>query len=226
MEELPSYKDTKGSMSKAALWLIEVVGEGNTFTKARLAEAFPNVAQIDRRVRELRKYGWRIETNREDPSLGSHEQRFVSRGDAVWEPGKRRRSSDGINAAQRRDTLVRDGNRCRSCGATPGQTYEGTYEIAQLDMARRVVRLPNGSDEVQLVTECNRCRVGGRDLVTDLPHLRDRIERLSPIERDVLRKWIQAGERDFGLVEKVWAEYQTLTPDSRDEIRDGLTEGD
>nr|WP_237551593.1 hypothetical protein [Streptomyces sp. SID8367] len=223
---MPSYKDVKGSMSKAALWLIEVIGEGNTFTKAELADAIPNVSQIDRRVRELRKYGWLIETNREDPSLGSNQQRFVSRGDAVWDLEKRRRPSDSINAAQRRDTLVRDGNRCRSCGATPGQTYEGVYETAQLDMARRVVRLGDGSEEVQLVTECNRCRIGGRDLVTDLPQLRDQIERLSPIERDVLRKWIEAGERDFGLLEKVWAEYQTLTSDSRDAIRDGLAEGD
>jgi hypothetical protein len=30
-----------GSMVRAALWLVEEVGEGNTFTKEQLREAFP-----------------------------------------------------------------------------------------------------------------------------------------------------------------------------------------
>lgn len=86
---LPSWTDTKlGTMKRAALWLVSVVGEGNTFTKENVKEAFPGVSQADRRVRDLRKHGWRIDTNREDSSLGQHEQRFVAQGEPVWQPGK------------------------------------------------------------------------------------------------------------------------------------------
>src|SRR5579871_6280697 len=85
----PSWHDENlGTMKRAALWLVDVVGEGGTFTKTQLREAFPDVAQIDRRMRDLRDYGWQIDTNREDADLGPSEQRFVERGAEVWVPGK------------------------------------------------------------------------------------------------------------------------------------------
>lgn len=86
---LPSWTDQKlGTMKRAGLWLVAVVGEGNVFTKEDVKKAFPGVSQADRRVRDLRDFGWRIDTNREDLTLGQHEQRFVAQGEPVWEPGK------------------------------------------------------------------------------------------------------------------------------------------
>lgn len=39
---LPSWTDTKyGTMKRAALWLVTVVGEGNVFTKEDVKGAFP-----------------------------------------------------------------------------------------------------------------------------------------------------------------------------------------
>ena len=56
---MPRWDDANlGTMRRAALWLVEVVGEGNSFTKSQLREAFPEVAQIDRRMRDLRDFGW------------------------------------------------------------------------------------------------------------------------------------------------------------------------
>lgn len=95
----PAWHTSKaGGMVRAALWLVQEVGEGNTFTKGQLRAAFPGVSQIDRRVRDLRDYGWTILASTEDASLAAEEQRFVKAGAAVWDPKERR-------AAAPRNTL-------------------------------------------------------------------------------------------------------------------------
>ncbi|MGE7434029.1 hypothetical protein [Kitasatospora sp. NPDC001175] len=221
----PSWTDSQvGTMRRAALWLVQVIGEGNVFTKAQLREAFPDVAQIDRRMRDLRDFGWRIDTNREDLSLEAFEQRFVKMGEPVWEPGKTaKKPGAALTAVQRRELLTRDGHMCRSCGIAPGQTYAGTFEAAQLDIARREVRLPNGTTETQLVIECNRCRVGGRELTANLVDVLDRINRLPSFERGILAGWIEKGSRDFSELELVWAAFRTLPADSRGQVRAALS---
>ncbi|MFH8344638.1 hypothetical protein [Streptomyces sp. NPDC018045] len=222
--DLPSWTDEKfGTMKRAALWLVTVVGEGNVFTKADLREAFPGTAQIDRRMRDLRDHGWRIDTNREDSSLESHEQRFVLQGEPVWEPGKGRpKSSVAITATQRREIIAKDGNFCRSCGISGGQIYAGTYEAAQLDIARRQVRRADGSTEVELVTECNRCRVGGRGLTSDLGDVLGEVRRLGQMERKLLAGWVAKDRRDFSDLERLWADYRSLPEESREKVRQEL----
>ncbi|MGO4420337.1 hypothetical protein AB4Z54_16790, partial [Streptomyces sp. MCAF7] len=104
MAMLPSWQDGKlGGKARAALWLVTEVGEGNIFTKTELRKAFPDVAQIDRRVRELRDHGWRIDTNRDDPALKQEEQRYVSKGAEVWIPGQAKvaKHKNSLTAAQR-----------------------------------------------------------------------------------------------------------------------------
>lgn len=219
-----SWQDEKiGTMKRAALWLVQEVGEGNLFTKGQLRDAFPGVSQIDRRMRDLRDFEWRIDTNREDLSLGANEQRFVHMGQPVWEPGKgSRKTGTAITGTQRRELLARDGHMCRSCGITPGQVYAGTYEAAQLDIARRDVRLANGTTEVQLVIECNRCRVGGRGLTAELGDVLARINRLSAFERGILAGWVVKDSRDFSELEDLWAAFRTLPADARTQVREEL----
>lgn len=89
--ELPDWTNEKMSTKvRAALWLATEVGEGKIYTKDQLRTAFPEATQVDRRVRELRNYGWVIATNRDDVSLAPHEARFVRAGERIWEPGVRR----------------------------------------------------------------------------------------------------------------------------------------
>ncbi|MEV7926456.1 hypothetical protein [Kitasatospora sp. NPDC088779] len=211
-------------MKRAALWLVTVVGEGRVFTKEELRQAFPGVSQIDRRMRDLRDFGWVIHTNREAGDLDPSEQRFVEQGIPVWEPGKatRPKGTIAIGAGKRRETISGDGNMCRSCGMTPGAVYEGTYDTAQLDIARRRVRRPDGTEVVELVTECQRCRLGGRQLVADLGDVLRAIERLQAEDREVLADWIAADERDFRSVEQVWSSYRALPDSSRAEVRAAL----
>jgi len=221
----PSWEDKEiGTMKRAALWLLQVVGEGNTFTKTQLREAFPDVAQIDRRMRDLRNHGWKIDTNREDIELDANEQRFALRGESVWEPGKAtKKNGTVITTTQRRELLARDGHMCRSCGISAGQVFAGTYETAQLDVARREVRLPSGKTTVQLVIECNRCRVGGRGLTADLGYVIARIERLAAFEREILTKWVEQDERGFSDLEHIWAAYRTLPAEARAQVQEKLS---
>ncbi|THA28314.1 hypothetical protein E6R18_28790 [Streptomyces sp. A1277] len=220
---LPSWQDEKlGTMKRAALWLLTVVEEGNVFTKEEVKNAFPGISQADRRVRDLRDYGWKIDTHREDALLGQHEQRFVAQGQPVWEPGKATKSSSALTDTQRRKILTRDGNRCRSCGITPGQEYADTFETAQIDIARRKVKLPNGTSSVQPIAECNRCRVGGRSLEADLSAVLEGISKLGGLHKQTLTDWVAADEREFSTVERLWADFRTLPAESRDEVRKAL----
>jgi hypothetical protein len=222
---MPSWEDKKlGTMKRAALWLVQVVGEGNLFTKNQLRDAFPEVSQIDRRMRDLRDFEWKIDTNREDLTLNQHQQRFAHQGEAVWEPGKAtKKGAATLTATQRRELLTRDGHMCRSCGIGAGQVFEGSHEAAQLDVARREVTKPGGSTEIQLVIECNRCRIGGRGLRADAGQVMARIGRLPVYERSILAQWVQKDERTFSEMESVWAAYRALPADSRDGVQDALS---
>ncbi|MCX4093959.1 hypothetical protein [Nocardia sp. alder85J] len=210
-------------MKRVALWLVQEIGVGEVFTKTQLREAFPETSQIDRRMRDLRDFDWRIDTNREDPSLGSHEQRFVSRGISVWEPGKSTRKTGAtVTAAERHAIMMRDGHKCRSCGIGPGEMYTGTVIASQLDVARRPVKMPGGETVVQLVIECNRCRVGNRELIADLDNVLSRIGDLPTYEKQMLASWIERDSRNFSEAEELWAAYRTLPSDARDKVREAL----
>lgn len=220
---LPSWQDKKfGTMKAAALWLLTVVGEGNVFTKEDVKNAFPGISQADRRVRDLRDYGWQIDTHREDSQLDQNEQRFVAQGQPVWEPGKATKNSSSLTETQRRKILSADGNRCRSCGITPGGVYAGSFDAAQIDIARRKVKQPDGGSKIQLVAECNRCRVGGRGLEADPDAVVDGVSKLSGLQHQMLKDWVAADQREFGEVERLWADFLTLPAESRDKVRQAL----
>lgn len=226
--ELPSWQDKgRGSMVRAALWLEREVGEGNIFKKSELREAFPDVSQIDRRIRDLRDYGWQIDTRREDDRLLQDEQRYVKKGAEVWIPGQRRTNAKaraGLSAQQRTRIMAGDDHICRSCGISAGETYPDGQQDAQLDVARRKVIQEDGSEDVQFVTECNRCRVGGRDRVDDVGTLVEAARGLTQLELKVLRGWMAAGQRTLGPAEKVWGRYRALPEESRKAVQQALAD--
>ncbi|ANP55313.1 hypothetical protein J2Z21_007471 [Streptomyces griseochromogenes] len=226
---LPSWQDKKlGSMARAALWLLQEVGEGNVFTKAQLREAFPDVAQIDRRTRDLRDHDWRIDTSRDDVSLQQQEQRFVARGADVWVPGKSKapKHKTSLTTAQRMKIFQADNHLCRSCGIAGGEAYEDGVTLAVLNVARRKVLLPSGETEHQLVTECKRCGVGGGDREVDLGVILDLAEALSPMERQIFLAWITADQRPLSPMEKMWGIFRTLPEESRKAVTDALNDMD
>ncbi|MFC7510979.1 hypothetical protein ACFQV4_09505 [Streptomyces thermocarboxydus] len=150
-------------MARAALWLIQEVGRGDLH-RGQAARGLPDIAQIDRRMRGLRDYGWEIATAREDPELRSQERRFVTRGKDVWVPGQAKTPShkSSITSAQRAKVMQEDGYLCRTCGITGGEAYDDDIVQAVLNVARRPVTLADGTVTHQLVTECQRCGRGPR----------------------------------------------------------------
>ncbi|MET7314200.1 MULTISPECIES: hypothetical protein [Streptomyces] len=216
---LPSWQDEKlGSKARAALWLLSEVGEGNIFTKADLRGAFPDVAQIDRRIRELRAHGWLIHTSREDAVLKQQEQRFVAAGDEVWIPGKAKtpKHKSSLTATQRTRILQDDNFLCRTCGVAVGEEYwDGGVEQAQLNVARRKVILPDGQEEYQYVTECKRCGAGSAGREVDQEAVLEMVEALSPIERQTLSAWMAADQRSLSPLDRLWGIIRALPAESR-----------
>ncbi|MEV4176696.1 hypothetical protein [Nonomuraea sp. NPDC049709] len=208
-------------MVKAALWLTQVVGEGNTFTKGQLREAFPGVAQADRRVRDLRDYGWVILTNTEDATLTAEDQRFVKAGVPVWEPAARRAAapSKSISAKEKQVVLQRDDYMCTVCGISGGEPYlDDSNQTAVLSVARMETVLPDASEELMLVTICKRCRAGQLSDPLRADEVLADIRALEPHELRRLTRWIERGRRGSTPLERAWTAYRRLPGEAKSAI--------
>ncbi|TDK26583.1 hypothetical protein E2F48_05180 [Arthrobacter crusticola] len=214
-----------GTMIRGALWLLGEIGEGNTFTKEQLRNAFPGVSQVDRRIRDLRKYEWVILASTEDASLHTEEQRFVSAGVRVWEPEERRKVEIlTITAKERQLTFAADGYQCVFCGIAGGESYsDSTTESAQLSVSRRPVRELSGDVRTQLVTECRRCRAGSADTEEyDLSRWLTDSDGLGEVERRTLKRWMARGRRGPTPIDRLWTAYLRLPSQSKEELRSKL----
>lgn len=225
---VPAWDDPQlkaGTMVRGALWLLTQVGVGNTFTKDSVRAAFPGVAQADRRIRDLRKYGWIIRASTEDASLASDEQRFVSAGTEVWLPRARQTVDSGaITAKQRREVMAADGYQCTLCGIAGGETYpDSKLTTAVLSISRRTVNLPDGSSEVQLITECNRCRAGdSKSEPVELGSIQSATEQLDEDDLTRLRRWVGRDRRGPTPLDRIWTSYRQMPSHSRRHFQDTL----
>ncbi|WP_211303796.1 hypothetical protein [Pseudosporangium ferrugineum] len=223
--DLPAWNDPDfkgGTMVRAALWLMQEVGEGNTFTKEQLRLAFPGVSQADRRLRDLRKYQWSILTSTEDASLLSEEQRFLQAGVPVWEPAARRAaaSQDAVSAKEKQAALSRDDFMCTTCGISGGEPYpDDLTQAGVLSVSRRLTVLPDGRERVLLVTECKRCRAGTDGSPARADDVQAAIDALDDDGRRQLQRWIARGRRVLTPLDRAWSSYRRLPPDARDEVR-------
>jgi hypothetical protein len=184
------------SLGLVAEWLAQQVGEGSVFTKQDLRVALPQFEQADRRMRDLRDYGWTILTNREDASLRPNELRLVKIGLPVWDPGVARvarNSEERVSPAERSRELLSAGYLCRRCGIGAGEIYP---EAKTTQVFLSVRRREHGFEVL-----CQFCLRGGSDSLAALKAL---IESLNPVERAELKTWL-AGERPFERVEIAWS---------------------
>lgn len=203
----PSWRDDSlGTRARVALWLLDEVGLGEVFTKARLRSAFPQVEQIDRRMRELRPRGWEIQTARDDPRLALDELRFATVGEPVWSQPEKRRT---FGARQRSDVLERDGFACVNCGISAGETYpEMPFRRARLTVTSK----GNGNDDASgYATECDACRAG-KVPRPDLDRLAQLAIKLSAPERALIRRLAAGGRDPKTPLAKVWAEFRRSDP--------------
>ncbi len=224
MNALPRWDDPAlkaGTMIRAALWLLTEVGEGNSFTKEQVRTAFPGVAQADRRIRDLRSFGWLIWASTEDSSLLSEEQRFVKAGLEVWRPEERRKAeSSAISAKQRHAVYAADDFMCVQCGISGAEEYpEPAGETAVLSISRKKVMRFDGSESEVLVTECKRCRAGNtgaREI--NLQHIISMATDLDDADKVRLVRWMNRRRRGPTPLDRVWGFVRQLPEDLQIEV--------
>ncbi|MBB3662606.1 hypothetical protein FB384_001510 [Prauserella sediminis] len=229
--EQPAWDDPElkaGTMVRGALWLLQVVGEGNTFTKNQLRDAFPGVSQVDRRIRDLRDYGWVVYSSVEDASLLAEDQRFVRAGAAVWDPKERRKAKQGtVSSRDRQATLARDGYMCTLCGIAGGEEYpDDAVMTAVLAVSRRTVLGADGHATNALVTECKRCKAGRDDEPANVTDAIAAAKRLGDSDRRRLTRWVERGRRGSTELDRAWTAYLRVPPEQRSEVADRLKEID
>lgn len=209
-----------GTMSRSALWLLQEVGEGNTFTKEAHRASFPGITQADRRLRDLRDYGWAIDTSASDARLATDEQRFVSAGIPVWEAGARAvHRSPLITAKQRIALFARDSYQCTLCGIGGGEDYEEFIgETATLVASRREVLTAGGAVADGFVTECKRCKSGSDGAPVDFEVVLQATQSLSVQDQEQLSRWIGNAGRERSALDRVWGLVRTLPEIAQNEL--------
>ncbi|MFF4898374.1 hypothetical protein [Streptomyces sp. NPDC001068] len=221
----PTWNDPElkaGTMVRGALWLVQVIGEGNTFTKEQIRDAFPGISQADRRIRDLRDYGWVLLTNSEDATLTAEDQRFITEGVPVWDPAARRAAAPqkAISNKEKQAVMARDNYMCTICGISGGEPYlDDSNQTAVLSVARRETVLPDGRERTLLVTECKRCRAGSDGSLARADEAVADIKTLDPSDQRRLLRWIERGRRGSTALDRAWNAYRRLPADARDEVR-------
>ena len=215
-----------GTMVRAALWLLQEVGEGNTFTKEQLREAFPGIAQADRRVRDLRDYGWVLDTNASDATLSAVEQRFTKRGIDVWDDDQRgsvARNVGAISNREREAVFAEHGYQCVICGIAAGEAYpDRPSETAVLSVARRRIELANSASEKLLVPECKRCRSGSAVRTFSASEIKALLSELGGDDRRRIRRWALKGVRGTTPLDRAWNGLRVLPAAERSKLLDEL----
>ncbi|MER5309625.1 hypothetical protein ABT034_17760 [Streptomyces sp. NPDC002773] len=225
---LPAWNDPElkgGTMIRGALWLVQEIGEGETFTKEQLRDAFPGISQADRRLRDLRDFKWVILTNTEDATLMAEDQRFVKAGVPVWDPAARRAAAPRkrATAKQTREAYERDGHMCTVCGIGGAEPYiDDSNQTAVLSVTQRLTVLPGGTEEQLLVTECKRCRAGSDGHPARADEVVAAIKDLDPTDQRRLARWAERGRRGSTPLERAWNAYRRLPGDARQQVREAL----
>lgn len=208
----PTWEDkSRGTRTRVALWLLQEVGVGSVFTKSMLRTAFPGVEQVDRRMRDLRASGWRIDTAKQDPTLQLDELRFVEQGEPVWQPGQG--NGRKLNARERKAVLARDRFCCVVCGIAAGEPFpEDPLRRAQLSVSKQ----GDADSEGAYVTLCDMCRRS--QAAPSIEEAFALIERLSAVERKALQAWLSAGRRQRGQLDLAWAVASRLSPEGQSAV--------
>ncbi|NVC25124.1 hypothetical protein E7Z53_17010 [Kocuria salina] len=227
MSSTPAWNDPDskaGTMVRGALWLVQEVGEGNTFTKHDVRTAFPEVSQADRRIRDLRAYGWVIDSNTHDVTLQPEEQRLVKIGAAVWDPRERRAAApEAVTAKERLQAFKRDNFMCTLCGISGGDPYpEDENKIAVLAVSRRTIQSSDGASHIVLVTECSLCRNGSDSGSADIGRFLAATDDLEPQDLRRLERWIYRGRRGSTPLERAWTTYRLLPAQARPQAQSAL----
>ena len=179
--------NTQSSLAQVGQWLAHEVGAGTIFTKQQLRSALPQFEQADRRMRDLRAYGWRIDTNRQDARLRPHELRLVTVGSEVWSASFRPNTVSRVSNKERLTAISEADFRCQTCGIQVGQQRLPGPEFARLEVT---------ASSSGLLVACDLCSKGTVEIIeAGLDRLKRIVEALS--DADATLFWERAEARLF-----------------------------
>lgn len=212
-------------MVRAACWLAAEVGEGGVFTKEELREAIPGVAQIDRRVRDLRKYGWVIDEARVGAGLVASQQRLTKIGVPVWDKTlKIAAAVPSISAKVREEVFFRDGHACRRCGIAAGEPFDDDPSVVARLTAGHLYpdSLGGKASAADLITTCQRCNESLQQVTQNYATAEQvvaRIRGLDESDRNRINRRIDTDLRETDEVDTIWREYRQLPGVERDRVK-------
>ncbi|MEU2123806.1 HNH endonuclease [Nocardia niwae] len=225
LEFAPNSKQKFGAERKIAAWLNFNKEIGDRFTLRELREAvgtdnIPNDQEhFNRRMRELRKLGWRLPSSHEDGQLRTDEYRVGKKG---WHPGAgpRPKTSGKISPALRRRVLERDGHRCVICGVANGEPYpDPPLGNAVMSIGHRIPQELGGSDDIDnLQAECKRCNEPVREeagLPETLDEVYAQVKGLKRSDKARLLLWLSSGRRLRSELDVLYDRARRLSPDER-----------
>ncbi|MGY0463024.1 HNH endonuclease [Kitasatospora sp. cg17-2] len=201
---------------------------GGKFSKLELFRAVPEVAQADRRMRDLRTMGWKIDNYKINPNLKPDEylvRELGTRVDLGEAAPKTVRKN--ITGPKRRRIFERDGHMCQVCGIRAGQPFSDAPErIATLTIGHLVpVNRGGQNTDDNLRAECQRCGDESRDITMDPPTSQQVLTHASQgslRDKKLLYSWMQAGRREPTDIEMVFREWSRLSYVDRLEVTAAL----
>jgi hypothetical protein len=222
-----SIEERQESSKVRVARFIASVGEGNIFTKQDLITAVPGVSQADRRMRDLREIGWKIDNYKDNPRLRPDQYLLQTIGVKVHDGEKPDRDlgRKAITGAKRRRVLDRDGNTCQVC-FTPGgaEYFDAPGRVARLTIGHILPVARGGGDEdTNLRAECQRCNEDARDLTVNPPDLGEIKMRVRSVggrkDKAELFQWMQRGSRPQSDKEKLFTDWARLPYAQRQEVQ-------
>ncbi|WP_396712057.1 HNH endonuclease [Microbispora sp. H11081] len=197
-----------------------------TDLRRALGDNNPNNAEhLNRRLRRLRRDGWRVPSNVDDRTLPVGTYRLEAKG---WHPGLGTRPrSEEVSAADRRRVFDRDNWRCVVCGVGSGEPYpEDPASRAVLTVGHRIPRDLGGSVEIDnLQTECKRCNEPLRQelgLPETLAELLPQVRRFTTADLKTLLSWLQAKQRIRTRVDTAYDRARRLSEGEQELLKQTL----
>jgi hypothetical protein len=195
------------------------------FNKLGLFEGVPEVAQADRRMRDLRPMGWKIDNYKVNPNLNPDEYLLVEFGTRIdlgeTIPKAARR---GVTGPQRRRIIERDGHACQVCGIRGGDEFPdapgrlAVLTIGHIDPHSR----GGGTEDDNLRAECQRCNDESRDVTTNPPSKEQVLTHITNLgkraDKQRLHSWMVAGRRGRDSVDEAFIAWSRLPHRERLEI--------
>lgn len=218
-DERPVRRSSKVKVAE----FLAAKGEGKVFKKLELFEGVPGVAQVDRRMRDLRELGWQIDNYKTDPHLQPDEYRLTAIGTRI-DLGEQpeRPSRPRISATRRREAIEAVDSLCQTCGTRAGEAFsDDEDEKAALGVHIIDPSPPTNMDLSNLRVECQRCSRGsgtGKPLPTREEILEQASNLSSRADKRRLYRLMQSGQPERDEVERVFVQWLRLNHDDRVDV--------